>query len=403
MSGTAIAQALPIAATPILTRYYTPLEFGFFGFFIGIVSLLSVLATAKYDVAIIQPKKNIHADQLFKLSMLLVFIFSVLLLVLILFNTESITTALDIENINYVLFLVPYTVFVVSANNSLNFLLNRRKLYKQMSINKVIQSLSIASISLILGFLHYSSYGLIIGFIIGHTLVFINLIYRYWNSIEKIDYSSIIILAKEYKDYPKFALPSGLSNTAASQLPVILLTKIFNSSISGFYYLVEKILSAPITLLGASVGAVFRQKAQEDKHLYGNYNDIFKKTFSKLVMIGLPMFLLLGIFGPDLFSFAFGENWREAGIYAQILAPMFFLKFTVSPLLSSFYISNKLKVDLLGQIVYVVMIVISIATGYFINSIILTITMISITGSLFYLVFFFITYNYSKNNNKVQV
>ncbi len=399
MTGTAIAQAVPVAITPILTRYYTPVEFGMFGMYVGIVSLLVIVSTLKYDVAIIQPKNNSDAEQLFKLSFFISSAFSILLAILIYFNIDFISKISEQSNFRYFIYFIPYTVFVMSVNSGLNFILNRRKHYKQMSVNKVIQGFSIAGISLLFGFVNYTTFGLLIGFIMGHTIVLSNLLYRYWITIEKAQYSSMIKVAKIYKDYPIYALPSGLSNTSASQMPVILLTKVFNSSISGYYYLVEKVLSAPISLLGSSVSSVFRQKAQEDKHRIGNYSEIFKKTFFKLVLIGFSIFFLLAIFGSEIFAFVFGEHWREAGIYAQILSPLFFFKFIASPLMSSFYISDKLIVDMIGQIIYAVMILISICLGYIFKNVFVSISLISSFGSLFYLTFLYISFKYSKEGS----
>ena len=384
---------------PILTRLYTPMEFGVFGMYAGTVSLLLVISTLKYDVAIIQPKSDSDAEQLFKLSFTTSLVFNALIFILIYANINYFLSILEENYYKYFLYFIPYTVFIMSANSGLNFIMNRRKYYKQMSINRVIQGIGIAAVSLICGFLDNTTYGLLIGFVIGHTIVFLNLFYRYWNSIEKANYSRMLKVASEHKDYPIYALPSGLGNTSASQMPVILLVKVFNSSVSGFYYLVERVLSAPISLLSGSVSSVYRQKAQNDKHTIGNYNEIFKKTFFQLVLIGFPIFLLLGIFGQEIFAFIFGENWRVAGIYAQILSPLFFLKFCVSPLMSSFYISNKLAVDMVGQIIYAIMILVSIYIGYMFNNILLSIGLISFFGSLFYLIFLYLAFSYSRGQD----
>jgi O-antigen/teichoic acid export membrane protein len=381
---------------PILTRLYTPMEFGVFGMYAGSVALLLIMSTLKYDVAIIQPKSDSDAEQLFKLSFTTSLVFNSLIFILIYFNINYLLSILEENYYKYFFYSIPYTVFIMSTNSGLNFIMNRRKYYKQMSINKVIQGTCIVTVSLICGFLDNTTYGLLIGFVIGHTIVFINLFYRYWNTIEKANYSRMLKVASEYKDYPIYALPSGLGNTSASQMPVILLVKAFNSSVSGFYYLVERVLSAPISLLSGSVSSVYRQKAQEDKHIIGNYNEIFKKTFFKLAMIGLPIFVLLGVFGEEMFAFIFGESWRAAGLYAQILSPLFCLKFCVSPIMSSFYISNKLAVDMMGQIIYAIMILASIYTGYMFNNFLLSIGLISFFGSLFYLIFLYLAYSYSK-------
>ena len=68
ITGTTIAQAIPIAIGPILTRIYTPEEFGLYGIFIAIVSIVSVVATARYELAIIQPKLDKDVNHLVALS-----------------------------------------------------------------------------------------------------------------------------------------------------------------------------------------------------------------------------------------------------------------------------------------------------------------------------------------------
>ena len=42
MTGTTIAQAIPIAINPILTRLYTPEDFGVFALFIAITSIFEL-------------------------------------------------------------------------------------------------------------------------------------------------------------------------------------------------------------------------------------------------------------------------------------------------------------------------------------------------------------------------
>ncbi|HAR97006.1 MAG TPA: hypothetical protein DCR97_13765 [Deltaproteobacteria bacterium] len=58
MGGTTIAMVAPIIAFPLLTRLYTPHQFGVF---VSIVSVLSVPVTGNYDSAIMLPKKDREA------------------------------------------------------------------------------------------------------------------------------------------------------------------------------------------------------------------------------------------------------------------------------------------------------------------------------------------------------
>ena len=398
--GTGSAQLIPILILPILTRLYTPADFGVFGGFVAATALLAIIATFKYDVAIIQPIENSDADQVFKLSIFTAFIFAVFLyIILFLFDNEM----LNFNGYYGIIFLVPITSLIISFNSSFTYLLNRKKLYKQMSLNKILQSLLIGIISLVLGYLNFGYLGLIAGYIIGSLFVTLILFFKYWRSVEKGNIMRMFDIAKIYRSYPMYSLPSGISNVSANQLPVILLTKIFNADISGFYFLVHKILSVPIMLISSSVGLVFRQYAHSDKIRTGTYSKIYVTTFKKLCLIGLPPFIIVGLFGQEIFSLIFGGEWRIAGFYAQILSPMFFLKFTIFPLLSSFNVSDKLKIDFIGQFIHMLSVILALLIGYFYSSALYAVISISLLGSLFYLTFLFISYKLSKQINEESI
>jgi len=81
MTGTTIAQAIPIAISPILTRIYTPEDFGVFALFIAIVGFFSVIASARYEQAILIPKKDEDAINIFALGFIIICSISLFLLI----------------------------------------------------------------------------------------------------------------------------------------------------------------------------------------------------------------------------------------------------------------------------------------------------------------------------------
>ena len=109
-------------------------------------------------------------------------------------------------------------------------------------------------------------------------------------------------------------------------------------------------LGLPIQLIGGAIAEVFKQRASQDFNEMGDFNRIFMKTLKTLVSISIIPFMTLILFSQELFEFAFGAEWREAGILAQILGVLFVLRFVVSPLSYSFIIANRLKEDMLWHI-----------------------------------------------------
>jgi O-antigen/teichoic acid export membrane protein len=111
MTGIVIAQALPLAITPILTRLYSPSDFGIFAIFVAIVGIFSVMATARYEQAILLPSSH---DEAISLTALSVIIATTLSFVLALFIWLFFDFISNLTHIGYWLYAVPLGVLLVS-------------------------------------------------------------------------------------------------------------------------------------------------------------------------------------------------------------------------------------------------------------------------------------------------
>ncbi len=60
-SGTSVAQLLVIAASPILTRLYSPEDFGALAAFTAVSGILIIVAAGRYDMAIMLPDEDDEA------------------------------------------------------------------------------------------------------------------------------------------------------------------------------------------------------------------------------------------------------------------------------------------------------------------------------------------------------
>jgi len=137
--------------------------------------------------------------------------------------------------------------------------------------------------------------------------------------------SSSKALLKQYIGFPKYSLLADFINGFINQLPLFLLNKFSGQASVGLYNMNNRILGLPILVVSSAVGDVFRQRAASDYNEYGNCRSIFLKTSRTLFFLSVIPFLIIVFFGEDIFAFVFGEGWRSAGIYAQILGIMYFL------------------------------------------------------------------------------
>ena len=366
LTGTTVAQAIPVAISPILTRIYTPEDFGLFSIFIAITAIFGSTVNARYDLAIMLPKKDEDAINLFALGFVITTIISFCIFILILIFNENLVYYLGNKEIGIWLYFLPLTIFLTGIWNILSNFNNRKKKYKILAKATILKSILLASLQLCIGYFKSGVTGLISGQIISNAFVNIKLILIILKDktfVSKISKTKMISLGKRYINFPKFLVWGVLANTLSHNLISILISMFYSVTTLGFFSLVQRLLGMPSSLIGQSIGQVYFQQATKEKQKTGRAVKTFNNALKKLLIIGVPSFGFLFFFTEDLFAIIFGENWRMAGKYAKILLPLFFIRFVSSSLSSTNVIFEKQKIGL-----YINLILLISSTGLLLYS-----------------------------------
>jgi O-antigen/teichoic acid export membrane protein len=353
MTGTGLGQVIPLAVTPILSRIYSPEEFGIFALVIAVASSLSVVATGRYELAIMLPRKDADAANIGALSIVINFGVSVVLFAIAWLANGPISEALGNPSISTWLYVVPLAVFLNGIYLNLTYWSNRKKLYFLMANRRVIQSGGMAAVQLGLGMLRAGAGGLVTGSICGQALavgMMAKMVHGHspqlWRSINR---RKMWALAKRYKNCAQFLVPAHTLSAVAMQLPSIFINATFGLAAAGSFMLAERVVGSPLSLVSGSIADVFRQHISQS-YLAGEHcRSEFLSALQKLTVIATPPFVILVFFAPALFALLFGEKWRLSGEYAQLLSPMFFLRFITNPLSVVAIIAQKNKYELLWQ------------------------------------------------------
>lgn len=387
MSGTTIAQAIPVAVTPILTRIYSPAEFGLFAVYMALISIGAMIATGRLEMAVLIARKDSEALQLAVISFVISGIISLLALVAIAVWGQQIATLSGQPGLENWLYIVPFSIFLFSVYKVLLHWLNRKKQYGLMSQNRVIQSGSISALQVAVGLAPKITTGLAIADCLGRAAALLLILRRITATVKLPEFNRVrqYALIRRYRKFPFLGSPASLLNVLSLQMPYVIIPAIFTSAIAGMYFLVFRVLMLPIALIGESMMEVFRSRAMEDLKEYGTCRPLFIKTLLSLTVIGLPPALLLILFGQEIFAFVFGEDWREAGFYATILAPMALFRLACAPLGGVLFIREKLKLILLLQSFFFVMVALSLVLGWMRQDPVLLVSFLSVSGCLFYL------------------
>jgi len=386
IGGTGIAQFIPIAISPVLTRIFTPDDFGLLAFYASFVAIIGVIATGRYEMAILIPDTLGKAKNLAAFSFLIVGGVSVISLLILLLYGDVIFEFLGFGEFSHLSFLIPAGILLIASFQIFTYLLNRTKNYKSIAAAKITRSFGGSGSQLFFGFAGLTTYGLIFGKLIGDLL---STVYGWWLTQKVSRLKSIPIAwddmkteAWNFREFPKINAPHALTNTSSSNLPNILLAAFFSPAIAGFYSLSHRVCFAPITLISSSVKQVYSRSLTEKHNQEKDIHAFTASVFKQLAIFGVIPFGILFVFAPDLFEFVFGENWREAGVYSQILTPFLFLVFVVSPLTYVPLLLNHQRKAFAIDIVYLTLRVLALATGLWMGSAVVAILAFSAVGVL---------------------
>ena len=370
MTGTTIAQAIPIAISPILTRIYTPEDFGVFALFIAISAIFSSIVNGRYELAIMLPKKDEDAINIFALSFIITASVSLMLLILVVLFNDYFTSLLGNDEISVWLYFVPVAVFFTGMFNILNYFNNRRKNYKDLRNATILKSIVSATVQLSVGFVKQGATGLISGQMLSQAFANTRLLKNIIQNkilISKISKVKVLTLAKKYKDFPKHSMPTALLDVVSMNAPVYILGKFFSIQILGYYSFAYRILQMPSGLIAGAFSQVFYQKFNE---LSGNSIEQIRfilHIWKKLFLIGFIPFGIIFLFGEEIFAFVFGQNWAEAGKIASYLSIMIFFMFVSSPTSSAYIVLKMQKIGLYFGIVVLIYRPLALLYGYLVN------------------------------------
>ena len=372
MSGTTIAQAIPVAISPILTRLYTPAELGVLALYVSVIAVGSVLATGRYELAVIIPRGEREAFDIVVLAVsLALFVCGVAWLGVAFFGTAVMSAIPAAGNLGPWLYVLPVSIFLTAAYQSLTYWSNRHKRYRMLATSKVGQSGAMCATQVGLGLAGAGPAGLIGGYVLGqiaaNTLLARSLRRGSGLGTTWPSRSRVCSVARRHQDFPRFMIAGQLANVASSQMPVVLLSLLYGPAVAGFYSLAERVLVVPSSIIGSAIGDVYRQQAAQQYNATGNCRALYLRTARRLALIAIVPLLVVVASAPWLFSVLFGSTWREAGEITALLGGMVLFQVVSSPLSQTVLLAQMYRLDMIWQLARLVLAAGSLYVGYLLS------------------------------------
>lgn len=322
MSGSVAAQAVGFALSPVISRLFSPADFGLFGSFLAVAGVLAPVATLDYSQAIILPKEQEEAGQVFLLSCLVTLLVT-LACALACLAFPAPLQALFPSRGAWLPSLLVLAVLAGGLNASFQAWCVRVKAFTKTSASQLVRGLSSSGLQVGLGLAQAGAPGLVVANVAAEFLASFNLVRATRAELRallhSVQWPRLKRLAVEYADFPFYSATQNLLNAISIGLPVLLLTHYFGIEVAGAFAFGMRLVNAPMSLVFTALRQVLFQRAGEMYHTERRLSPLFIRSTIGLLLLGAGPALLLVMWAPRLFTWVFGAQWQLAGEFAQFL------------------------------------------------------------------------------------
>lgn len=341
--GTAVAQAIAFLFSPVVTRMYGPEAIGVLGVFNSLVVVLGPIGSLSLAQAVTLPENQEDASSLLKIGLLSTVLFGFMLLIPVAFFRKDLSMFLGVGTVLPYMWFLPAVSVAVGAGQLFEGWAIRQRRFRILGAVRAGESLVVGSGKVGFGVLWPTEGVLIIAATLGRFANAAALFLvgspkpvrsaREFASLK--DQAVWKSLFQQYRDYPLLRTPQNTLSSLSRNVPLLLFSSIFGSAVAGYYSIGLRVLQLPIVLVSRSVGKVLFPRLVEAVRKDRPLRPLVLRATLSLAAIGILPFAVVFVFGPAIFAFVFGDEWREAGLYARWLAPWLFLGFVNVPSVQS--------------------------------------------------------------------
>lgn len=406
-SANVVAQAIGLLVYPILTRIYSPEDFGLLNLFLSIGGVLTLIAVAEYHYAIVLPKEEKDAVGVFHVGFLLLSCLVILVGVSGVFS-EPISLLFKAPSLSSVYYLLPGYVFLMGLWNLLNYWYTRQQKFGKISIYQMSQSIISSASKIILGIQNLLRVGMVYSVVFAPLISILLVVVGSWRTLTplfKFSWNNICQQAAKYKNFPLYVMPRGLLNTLGGNLPTLLLTPYFGLVEIGFFGMALTLAFRPINIVCSSLYQVLYQKVTDKVNEQKGVLSLLRNFLMQIGVVTLLLFGVLYLVMPYMVSFLLGAEWVVVSDYIRIFLPWLF--FVVLNTSLSFLpdVFGKQSIYLLFEILYIVVRLLALIIGVRMDSMHMALFLFSMIGAFVLLVelcwFIYMVVRYEKRREQV--
>lgn len=351
LSGNVMAQGITMLSYLLLTRIYTPDDFGLFGIFYSYIEVLIILSTCKYELAPVIAESDREATAIMRFTMRLNAVVSVLLLTVLLVLNLCHALPGKVGQIGYVSLLIPPLVFFCGTTRVYAAMFNRFHQFKQIAFSDLTISASGALAKIVLGlvrFLHFV--GLPLGTVLGQAAGNINYLIslKRLNLPKDISRQEMWAAVRKHRKFPLYTAPKDFIDAFSGNLPFLWLplAMAVGDAELGLLLLALTFTLRPVNVFNTAVERVLyvdiKERMESHQRIGGRVGKFM--LLSNLAIV--PFLVVAYLYAEPIFVFVFGAKWIGTGPYIQALLPWVWVLFSANSLYCIPYAFGRQRVEL---------------------------------------------------------
>ena len=334
MGGNVLAQVIALAAYFVLTRIYSPEDYGLFNIFYSYIEVLIILSTCKYELAVVVASDEREAAAVSRFALRLNALVSVGLLTVALALWLFGALPGNFAQLGWMVLLIPPMVFFCGTSRIYSFLYNRFHRYAQIALSENVNAGAGALLKMLFGWLGMMPAGLPVGTVLGQAAS--NLNYRIGLrrlALPATDASEQRAAAAQHRNFPRYVATKDFVNTVSANLPFLWLAVYFNRADVGLFGLALTFSRQPVLLLCSAFERVLYARGAEAVRERRALRPMVLKFVAIVNAVAVPLCVAAWFLAEPLFSFGFGSRWEGCGVYVQALLPWVWLTLTANSLM----------------------------------------------------------------------
>jgi O-antigen/teichoic acid export membrane protein len=322
-AGTAVSQLIAFAVAPLLSRLYSPADFGLFGVFISVAAMAAVIVTLRLDLAVVVPEADEEAMDVVGVGVLIAAAMTALSAALVLVAGDLLGQLLGEPGVVPLLALLPLYLGANGVFQMLNYWSTRTSHFARLSVAEMTRSVSVAGVQVAGGYLGTGAGGLALGQVFGQVVATCMLIVRSAATNRtlfrrRLSVELVRQVFGRFRSFVVFGTPQALVNAINQGLPAFVLTVSFDAGIAGHYVMAQRLLSAPIGLLGRSTRQVLYPRLSRAMSDGDALRVALRSTGLLAVAAAVPVAVVIAA-GPAIYRFVLGNEWVLAGEFSRYL------------------------------------------------------------------------------------